>query len=144
MVCIFGQHSGGIKLPQFLYLVNSIVSDWIQNDCSGQCLVPNFISLEQDIPSLMKLYISFPSLVLSPGRGGGDERGGDDPRLASGCKFRILVLLRVFWGKCHYIISRKGLFLGLHVKKYKNLCIFNSFYLIVSCNQSLKWSLLGA
>ena len=39
-------------------------------------------------------------------RGGGDsayERDGDARRLASGCKFRILVSLRVFWGKRHHI-----------------------------------------
>ena len=28
--------------------------------------------------------------------------------------------------------------LGLHAKKYKKLRIFNSFYLLDSCNQSLK------
>ena len=40
------------------------------------------------------------------GGGGGDtayERDGDARRLASGCKFRILVSLRVFWGKRHHI-----------------------------------------
>ena len=31
------------------------------------------------------------------------ERGGDARRLAYGCKFQILVLLRVFWAKHHYI-----------------------------------------
>ena len=43
------------------------------------------------------------SCQLGPGRGGGGityERGGDARRLALGCKFRILVSLGVFWGKC--------------------------------------------
>ena len=37
---------------------------------------------------------------------GGDslyDRGGDARRLAQGYKFRILVSLRVFWAKHHYI-----------------------------------------
>ena len=29
------------------------------------------------------------------------ERDGDARRLSKGCKFRILVLLRVFWAKRH-------------------------------------------
>ena len=39
-------------------------------------------------------------------RGGGElsyERGGDACRLAQGCKFQILVSLREFWPKHHYI-----------------------------------------
>ena len=39
-------------------------------------------------------------------RGVGDsayERGWDARRLAQGCKFRILVSLRVFWAKSHHI-----------------------------------------
>ena len=42
------------------------------------------------------------------------------------------------------IFSRKRSLLGLHAKKYKKyiLYIFNSFYSLDSCNQSLKWSLL--
>ena len=46
---------------------------------------------------------------LCPGGGGGGgggglpyEMDGDARRLASGCKFRILVSLRAFWAKCHY------------------------------------------
>ena len=31
------------------------------------------------------------------------ESGGDARRLAYGCKFQILVSLRVFWAKHHYI-----------------------------------------
>ena len=31
------------------------------------------------------------------------ERGGDARRLDKGCKFRILVSLRAFWAKRHYI-----------------------------------------
>ena len=88
----------------------------------------------------------FHHLLCHPGGRGGPlpyGRGRDARRLAQGYTFRILVFLRVIWGKCHYIISRKGLFLGLHGKKYKKLCIFNSFYSIFSCNQSLKWSLQG-
>ena len=41
------------------------------------------------------------------------------------------------------IFSRKGLFKGCTRRNIKKLCIFNSFYLLDSCNQSLKWSLLG-
>ena len=86
----------------------------------------------------MKVYISFPSLAPSPGGGAGPyERGGDASRLAWGCKFQMLVLLRVFWGKHHHIISRKGLFSVLHPKKYKKIITD----LIDSCNQSLNWSL---
>ena len=65
-------------------LVNSIVSDWIQNDCSGQCRVQNFISLEQDIPSNEGVY-QF-SITCSVTRGGGGAlpygRGRDARRLA--------------------------------------------------------------
>ena len=53
---------------------------------------------------------STPSISLARrewGRGGGGdsayEMGGDARRLALGCKFRILVSLRVFWAKRHYI-----------------------------------------
>ena len=31
------------------------------------------------------------------------ERGGDARRLAQGCKFRILVSLKVFWAKRYHI-----------------------------------------
>ena len=31
----------------------------------------------------------------------------------------------------------------MHSKNIKKLYIFNSFYLLDSCNQSLNWSLLG-
>jgi len=31
------------------------------------------------------------------------ERGGNARRLAQGCKFPILISLRVFWAKRHYI-----------------------------------------
>ena len=41
------------------------------------------------------------------------------------------------------IFSRKGLFKGCTRRNIKKLCIFNSFYLLDSCNQSLKWSVLG-
>ena len=39
------------------------------------------------------------------GGGGGSayERGGDARRFAKGCKFRILVSLRVFWANRHHI-----------------------------------------
>ena len=36
------------------------------------------------------------------------------------------------------IFSRKGLFKGCTRRNIKKLCIFNSFYLLDSCNQSLK------
>ena len=49
---------------------------------------------------------------LAPGGGGGGrggeksayESGGDARRLAWGCKFWILVSLRVFWAKRHHIL----------------------------------------
>ena len=40
---------------------------------------------------------------LSTGGDSAYERGGDARRLASGCKFRILVSLRVFWAKRRHI-----------------------------------------
>ena len=43
----------------------------------------------------------------TPVLGGGDdsayERGGDACRLVYGCKFRVLVSLRVFWANHHHI-----------------------------------------
>ena len=41
------------------------------------------------------------------------------------------------------IFNRKGLFQGCTRRNIKKLYLFNSFYLLNSCNQSLKWSLLG-
>ena len=41
------------------------------------------------------------------------------------------------------IFNRKGLFQGCTRRSIKKLYLFNSFYLLNSCNQSLKWSLLG-
>ena len=60
------------------------------------------------------------NLLLSEnpgGRGGGGEsaheRGGDARHLASGCKFRKLVSLRVFWAylavKVSFRVARKKL-----------------------------------
>ena len=49
---------------------------------------------------------SLNALVGGEGGGWGDsayERGGDACRLAKGCKFRVLVSLRVFWAKRHHI-----------------------------------------
>ena len=67
----------------------------------------------------------------SGGRGGRlpYERCWDARRLAYGCKFRVLVSLRVFIAK-HEEIQKKSFF-------------FNSFYLLDSCNHRLKRSLLG-
>ena len=62
--------------------------------------------------------------------------GGDAHRLAQGCQFRILVSLRVFWAKCH--IKRKVLFKGCMRRNIKKLYIFNSGYLLNSCDQSLN------
>ena len=66
-----------------------------------------------------------------PGGNSAYERGGD-AHLAQGYKFRILVSLRVFWAKRHHIQPQRSR-LGLHAKKYKNMCIV--------C--VLTWSLLG-
>ena len=41
------------------------------------------------------------------------------------------------------IFSRKSLFKGCIRRNIKKLYIFNSFYLLDSCNQSIKWSLVG-
>ena len=46
-------------------------------------------------------------------------------------------------GQNAIIFSRKGLFKGCTRRNIKKLCIFNSFYLLDSCNQRLKWSVLG-
>ena len=48
-----------------------------------------------------------------------------------------------FWslgasGQNTIIFSRKGLFLGSTRRNVKTLYIFNSFYLLELCNQSLK------
>ena len=54
----------------------------------------------------MKFY-SNSVATFQPGEGGGGdsayERGGDARCLAWGCKFWILVSLRVFWAKRHHI-----------------------------------------
>ena len=44
-----------------------------------------------------------PKAVSPPGGNSAYERGGDTRHLAYGCKFRILVSLRVFWAKRHHI-----------------------------------------
>ena len=70
--------------------------------------------LEYPIPRYVDVNIVTPSPPRSDAilkhelstRGGRDsayERGGDARRLAWGCKFRILVSLRVFWAKGHHI-----------------------------------------
>ena len=59
-----------------------------------------------------------------------------------GVHFGVLVSLRVFTAKPHNIWPERSP-LGLYSKKYKKYIFFNSFYLLNSCNQSLKWSLLG-
>ena len=75
---------------------------------------------------------------ICPGRGGDSiyERGGDARRLALGCKFQSLVSLRGGLGKTPLYLAVKVSFrvaLEEILKKY----IFNSFYLLNSCNQSL-------
>ena len=50
------------------------------------------------IQTLKSVYFS----LVSPG-GLLYERGGDARRLDKGCKFRILVSLKVFWAKRYYI-----------------------------------------
>ena len=76
--------------------------------------------------------LSRKGLIQTQGVDSAYKRGGDAHRLAQGCKFRILVSLKVFQAKRHHIQPRRSC-LGLHVKKYKNMCIF--------C--ALIWSLLG-
>ena len=46
-------------------------------------------------------------------------------RIAS--NFQILVSLRVFWAKRHYILIAAKVSLGLHAKKYKNIYIFQLY-----------------
>ena len=46
-------------------------------------------------------------------------------------------------GQITVIFSGKGLFQGCSERNITKLYIFNLFYLLDSCNQSLKWSLLG-
>ena len=48
-----------------------------------------------------------------------------------------------FWAKRHYIQPLRSLLQGCTRRNIKKLYIFNSFYLLDSCSQSLKWSFLG-
>ena len=73
-----------------------------------------------------------PGVYTEVGGGGGRlpyEGCGDAHRLAYGCKFRVLVSLRVFIAKHEEIFLKKF--------------FFNSFCLLDSCNHRLKRSLLG-
>ena len=81
--------------------------------------------------------------MLHPG--GGSPGGGDSHMKGAGM---LVVSLRGvnfrFWSRlvCSeqntIIFSRKGLFQGCTRRNIKKLYIFNSFYLVDSCNQSLK------
>ena len=79
-------------------LVNSMVSDWIQNDCSGQRLVQNFISLEQDIPSNEGVY-QF-SVTCSVTRGG----GGGEPSHMEGAGMLVVSLRGINFGFWSYLV----------------------------------------
>ena len=83
------------------------------------------------------------------------QRGGRDPGgtpymkgvgmlvvSLRGVNFRFWSRLGCF-GQNTLIFSRKGLFKDCTRRNIKKLYFFNSFYLLDSCNQSLKWSLLG-
>ena len=61
--------------------------------------------------------------------------------LNHGCKFRILVSLRV---QNAVIFSRKDLFEGCTGRNIKKIIYCQFFRLLHSCNQSLKWSPLGS
>ena len=66
---------------------------------------------ELNAPTVFKFTSVSTKVLLSwdtdrsslPGGGLPYERGGDARRFDYGCKFWILVLLRVFWAKRHYI-----------------------------------------
>ena len=49
--------------------------------------------------------------------------------LLLGCKFLILVSLRLFWAKCHYIQPWRSR-LGLHPKRYQKMYICQSFNMV--------------
>ena len=49
----------------------------------------------------------------------------------------------LFWAKRHYIQPLRSLLQGCTRRNIKKLYIFNSFSLLDSCSQSLKWSFLG-
>ena len=89
------------------------------------------------------------------GGGGGGLRiwkgwGCSSSRL--GCKFRILVWLRVFWAKRHSVQAWRSR-LGLHAKKYKNIYLICIFLIRFICSIHIiqvssfvcvfTWSLLG-
>ena len=74
-------------------------------------------------------------------RSEGTRMGGDARRLAWGCKFRILISLRVF--RALYLAAKVSFRVARKLKKFKiyifNMYIFNSFHLmyikvfVVSC-----------
>ena len=85
----------------------------------------------------MKEFLTVKRNSIPGGGGLPHERNGDDVNLGFwthlGCSVQNAI-----------IFSRNGLFqacTGTNI--IKKLYIFNSFYLLDSCNQSLKWSLLG-
>ena len=63
----------------------------------------------------------FPGGLETRGRDSEYNRGGDARRLAYGCKFRILVSLRVFWGKTPLYLAVKVSFRVAHEKIYKHV-----------------------
>ena len=54
-----------------------------------------------------------------------ERGGGDTRRLTWGCKFQILVSLRVFWAKrLLYLVLKVSFRSELHMKKYKKIIYF--------------------
>ena len=87
---------------------------------------------------------------FSPERGGVSPWGKESHMKAAGM---LVVSLRgvnfALWshlgcsGQYAIILSRKGLCECCTQRNIKKLNIYNSSYFLDSCNQSLKWSLLG-
>ena len=78
-----------IQTSQIVIRLSIIIqNNWTRMECMGT----RDIIIATDTPVL--------------GGGGDDsvyERGGDACRLVYGCKFRVLVSLRVFWANHHHI-----------------------------------------
>ena len=76
--------------------------------CSVVLLSRPIFALRMGWESLSSLSFVQVRLRTCTARGGGGdstyERGGDARLLAEGCKFWILVSLRVFWAKRHHIL----------------------------------------
>ena len=77
-----------IQTSQIVIRLSIIIqNNWTRMECMGT----RDIIIATDTP------------VLGGGGNSAYERGGDACRLVYGCKFRVLVSLRVFWANRHHI-----------------------------------------